>query len=55
VTSPHWFAGVTGAAGSCALTDFVPSGTMFISQAREPSFFRGETLKKDTPTLIVED
>jgi hypothetical protein len=28
---------------------------MFISQAREPAFFRGETLKKDTPTLIVEE
>ena len=28
---------------------------MFVSQAREPSFFRGETLKKDTPTLIVEE
>ena len=28
---------------------------MIISQVREPSFFRGETLKKDTPTLIVEE
>jgi amino acid transporter len=28
---------------------------MIVSQAREPSFFRGETLKQDTPTLIVEE
>jgi amino acid transporter len=28
---------------------------MFVSQARSPSFFRGETLKQDTPALIVED
>jgi amino acid transporter len=28
---------------------------MFVWQARSPSFFRGETLKKDTPSLIVED
>jgi amino acid transporter len=28
---------------------------MVISQAREPAFFRGETLKHDTPTLIVEE
>jgi amino acid transporter len=28
---------------------------MIVSQAREPSFFRGETLKQDTPTLIVDE
>ena len=28
---------------------------MFIWQARDPAFFRGETLKHDTPSLIVED
>jgi amino acid transporter len=28
---------------------------MFVWQARSPAFFRGETLKKDTPSLIVEE
>jgi amino acid transporter len=28
---------------------------MLVWQARSPSFFRGETLKQDTPSLIVED
>jgi amino acid transporter len=28
---------------------------MFAWQAREPAFFRGETLKHDTPALIVEE
>jgi amino acid transporter len=28
---------------------------MFVWQARSPAFFRGETLKKDTPTLVVEE
>jgi hypothetical protein len=28
---------------------------MFVWQAKAPAFFRGETLKHDTPTLIVED
>ena len=28
---------------------------MFAWQARAPAFFRGETLKHDTPTLIVDD
>jgi amino acid transporter len=28
---------------------------MFAMQARHPAFFRGETLKHDTPTLIVEE
>ena len=28
---------------------------MFAWQARQPAFFRGETLKKDTPALVVED
>jgi amino acid transporter len=28
---------------------------MLVSQARAPAFFRGETLKHDTPTLIVEE
>jgi amino acid transporter len=28
---------------------------MFVWQARSPAFFRGETLKQDTPSLIAED
>ena len=28
---------------------------MLVWQARSPAFFRGETLKKDTPTLIVDE
>ena len=28
---------------------------MFVWQARAPAFFRGETLKKDTPALVVEE
>lgn len=28
---------------------------MFIWQARSPTFFRGETLKQDTPALVVEE
>ena len=28
---------------------------MFIWQAREPAFFRGEVLKRDTPPLVVDD
>ena len=28
---------------------------MFVWQARSPAFFRGETLKHDTPTLIVDE
>ena len=28
---------------------------MVIRQARAPAFFRGETLKQDTPALVVED
>ena len=28
---------------------------MFAWQARSPAFFRGETLKKDTPALVVDE
>ncbi len=28
---------------------------MFVWQAKAPAFFRGETLKKDTPALVVEE
>ena len=28
---------------------------MFVWQARAPAFFRGETLRHDTPTLVPED
>jgi hypothetical protein len=28
---------------------------MFVLQARSPAFFRGETLKQDTPALVVEE
>jgi len=28
---------------------------MLIMRARQPAFFRGETLRKDTPVLIVEE
>jgi amino acid transporter len=28
---------------------------MFVWQARSPAFFRGETLKRDTPSLIAEE
>ena len=28
---------------------------MFFWQCRAPAFFRGETLKQDTPALVVEE
>jgi hypothetical protein len=28
---------------------------MLLWQARAPAFFRGETLRKDTPALVVEE
>ena len=28
---------------------------MFVWQVREPAFFRGEVLKRDTPPLVVDD
>jgi hypothetical protein len=28
---------------------------MLIMRAREPAFFRGETLRKDTPVLVVDE
>ena len=27
---------------------------MFVWQSRAPAFFRGETLKQDTPALVAE-
>jgi hypothetical protein len=28
---------------------------MLVQRVRDPAFFRGETLVKDTPALVVED
>jgi hypothetical protein len=28
---------------------------MFLQRARDPAFFRGETLVKDTPALVVDE
>jgi hypothetical protein len=28
---------------------------MLIMRARQPAFFRGETLRKDTPVLVVDE
>jgi hypothetical protein len=28
---------------------------MFWQQVREPAFFRGETLRKDTPALVLDE
>ena len=28
---------------------------MLVMRARQPAFFRGETLRKDTPVLVVDE
>ena len=28
---------------------------MLIMRAREPAFFRGETLRRDTPVLVIDE